>query len=267
MRNLTLRRFNAFAEWNQKSKTNLNLVLEILARIFNIFQKKNQRNEHRLSFVRAYFNAFLEDLSKSNSHQVAFAEKTIQSFGNQEKITIPIFEQGIHQLLVCIQESGKKLPELRQSFEKTIMDPLTKALTRHAELYSFIEKCAKGFEHYKELYMKAAKEYENYVNIFNSSMTEGKKKNEKDVFTEAHKYSSAIQNCVIGLVQICDDLTKMRAFALAKEQEYLKAFSKSFKDFALFSQQHFGQLATATLQKSRFLFDAVTRYLLRSVMT
>jgi hypothetical protein len=195
------------------------------------------------------------------THQHTLAEKAIQSFDAQEKNNMPVFEQGIYQLLDSIQDSRKTLPELKKIFEKNIIEPMNKGLGKHMEFYTLIEKCVKGFEHYKELLAKAVKDYEVYVNTFNASLVEGKKKSSLDVFTDAHKYSSSVRDLIITLMHICDDLMKMRVFAVAKEAEYMKVLSKAFKEYCLFTQQHFGQLTASILQKARFSFDRVVIFL------
>ena len=135
---------------------------------------------------------------------------------------------------------------------------MNKGLTKHAEFYALIDKSAKGFEQYTELNDRGTREYESYVQAFNSTMIEGKtKKSEKDVFAEAHKYSSTARAIVLLLAAINDDLVKMRPLAIAKELEYVKAFAQSFKNFALFTQENFGNFMSSTLTKSKFIFDVV----------
>lgn len=238
-------------------KDQVNFIHEILSIIFTAYQKKNLRNDKRLSFVKAYFASFLEDLAAHDKHQHIFADKVIQTFEELEKPSMPVFEQGIYQLMDSTQENRKQLPELKKVFEKTILEPIGKSLTKHPELQTLVEKCVKGFEYYKELQAKASKDYEVYVNSFNTSMTEGKKKATVDIFTEAHKYASTIQSLVVTLVQVCEDLIRLKPFAMAKEKEYLKALIKAFNEYCLFTQQHFGQLTASTLQKARFSFDRV----------
>lgn len=223
-----------------------------------MYQKKNQRNEHRLNFVRAYYNSFADDLTHFSGHQIAFANKAIQNFDATNTASMPVFEQGIYEMLGGLRTNEKKIQDIKKQFEKTIFETMNKGLTKHAEFYALIDKCAKGFEQYSDLTDKASKEYESYVQAFNSSMIEGKpKKGEKDVFTEAHKYSISVRNMVLLLVQINDDLVKMRPLAIAKELEYVKNFAQSFKDFALFTQENFGSFMSATLTKSKFIFDVV----------
>lgn len=225
--------------------------------MFNNYQKKNQRNEKRLSFAKAYFNSFLEDLVSTNAHQHSFADKIIQGFEKQDRSSIPEYEQGVYQLLDSVQESRKSLLQVKQAFEKSVLEPLNTAIKKHAELYSLIEKSVLGFEHYKELLAKSSKDYENYTTTFNASMIESKKKVTLDVFSEAHKYSTSVQRLVATLAQISDNLIAMRKLAIAKEIEYLKALTKAYKDFSLFVQQHLGQLTASILLKARFKFDKV----------
>ena len=195
-----------------------------------MFQKKNQRNEHRLNFVRAYYNAFADDLTHFSSNQIAFANKAIQNFDSTSHNSMPVFEQGIYEILGGIRANEKRL----------------------------IDKSSKAFEQYGDMTERAIKEYEGYVQAFNSSMIEGKtKKADKDVFTEAHKYSITIKHMILLLLQICDDLTRMKPLALAKEMEYIKAFSLSFKNFGLFTQENLGNFMGTTLMKSKFIFDIV----------
>lgn len=223
-----------------------------------MYQKKNQRNEHRLNFVRAYFNAFADDLTHYSSYQIGFASKAIQNFESSNPSSMPVFEQGVFEMLNGIKANEKKVFDVKKQFEKTIEEPLNKALTKHAEFYSLIDKCAKGFEQFSELNEKATKEYESFVGAFNSSMTEGKsKKSDKDVFNESHKYSASARHMVLLLMQINDDLTKMRPLAIAKEMEYVKVFAQSFKNLAFFTQENFGNFMGATLAKSKFIFDVV----------
>ena len=92
-------RFRNFAEWNQKTKKKMNIVIDILKRIFNLYQKKNQRNEHRLNFVRAYYNAFADDLALYSGNQIAFANKAIQNFDSNNQNSMPVFEQGVFEML------------------------------------------------------------------------------------------------------------------------------------------------------------------------
>jgi len=70
------------------------LVYDILLRMFQIYQKKNQRNENRLNFVKAYFNSFMDDMAKFSTHQLEFAGKAIHSFESKEQQSMPVFEQG-----------------------------------------------------------------------------------------------------------------------------------------------------------------------------
>ena len=223
-----------------------------------MYQKKNQRNEHRLNFVRAYFNAFADDLTHYSSHQISFAGKAIQNFESSNPSSMPVFEQGVFEMLNGIKANEKKVMEVKKHFEKTIEEPLSKALTKHAEFYALIDKCSKGFEQFSDLGDKAVKEYEGFVNTFNSSMIEGKsKKSDKDSFNEAHRYSSSIRHMILLLIQLNDDLTKMRPLAIAKELEYVKAFAQSFKNLAFFTQENFGNFMGSTLVKSKFIFDVV----------
>lgn len=223
-----------------------------------MFQKKNQRNEHRLNFVRAYYNAFADDLTHFSSNQIAFANKAIQNFDSTSHNSMPVFEQGIYEILGGIRANEKRVIEIKKQFDKTIIDPMNKTLTKHAEFYTLIDKCSKAFEQYGDMTERAIKEYEGYVQAFNSSMIEGKtKKADKDVFTEAHKYSITIKHMILLLLQICDDLTRMKPLALAKEMEYIKAFSLSFKNFGLFTQENLGNFMGTTLMKSKFIFDIV----------
>lgn len=223
-----------------------------------MYQKKNQRNEHRLNFVRAYFNSYADDLSHYASHQMEFAGKAIHNFESSNPSSMPVFEQGVFEMLTSIRNNEKKIGEIKVTFEKTIEEPMNRALTKHSEFYSLIDKCAKGFEQFADFGDKSVKEYEAYVVTFNATMTEGKqKKPDKDVFSEAHKYSATIRHMMLLLVQICDDLIKMRPLAIAKELEYIKAFSQSFKNLAFFTQENFGNFMGATLAKSKFIFDVV----------
>ena len=169
-------RFRNFAEWNQKTKKKMNIVIDILKRIFNLYQKKNQRNEHRLNFVRAYYNAFADDLALYSGNQIAFANKAIQNFDSNNQNSMPVFEQGVFEMLGGLRANEKKIQEIRKEFDKTITEPMNKALSKHSEFYALIEKCSKAFEQQNELLDKSNKEYESFVNAFNSTMTEGKLK-------------------------------------------------------------------------------------------
>lgn len=242
-------------------KKKLGIVVDVLRRLFNMYQKKNQRNEHRLNFVRAYYNAFADDLTNFSGHQIAFANKAIQNFDASNTSSMPVFEQGIYEMLGGLRANEKKIQEIKKLFDKTIVEPMNKGLTKHAEFYALIDKCAKGFEQYGELNDRSTREYESYVQAFNTSMIEGKsKKGDKDVFAEAHKYSSTVRAIVLLLAAINDDLVKMRPLAIAKELEYVKAFAQSFKNFALFTQENFGNFMSSTLTKSKFIFDVVDSY-------
>lgn len=86
--------FKSFSDWNKKIRSQLTVSHEVLTKLLGVLQRKNQRNDNRLNFVRAYYNAFLEDMSKMASHQLDFAQKASSMFESKDQQSLPIFEQG-----------------------------------------------------------------------------------------------------------------------------------------------------------------------------
>lgn len=238
-------------------------MYDILSRIFQIYQRKNQRNENRLNFVKAYFNSFIEDVSKFSHNQLEFASKAIHSFEAKDQQSMPIFEQGtlhllgIYEMLHGVKTNEKKIQELKQHFEKKIFEPMLKSLTKHAEFYTLVEKVSKSFDTFVAVQDKAAKEFDHFVQVFNASIEVKNKKQDKDVFFEAYKFSQSIRELISLLMSTTDDLVKLRPLAAAKENEYLKAFGYAFKQFNLFTQENFGNFMGSTLAKSKFIFEVI----------
>lgn len=159
-----------------------------------------------------------------------------------------------------IRNNEKKLVELKKHFEKNIYEQMNKCLTKHAEYYATIEKCTGALESFNEVQDKAAKEYDSYSQVFMNSMDQKKKITDKDLFVEAHKFCLSISHLIHLLKSVTDAIIALRPLAVAKEDEYLKAFANSFKQFTLFTQENFGTLFSTSLTKSKFIFEVVSMY-------
>ena len=160
-------------------------------------------------------------------------------------------------MLNGVKQNEKKATDLKKSFEKNILDHLTKSLTRHAEFYQFVEKISSQFEQYTEFQDKQAKEYEAFVFAFNQAMEKKVRKADKDIFHECHKHSTTICS-IVGLLQVIfDDLVKLQPLAVSKENEYLKTFAYAFKQYSMFAQENFGSSMGSNMGKAKFVFDVV----------
>lgn len=164
---------------------------------------------------------------------------------------------GIFEMLNGIKANEKKIQELKTHFEKKIYDQMIKSLSKHSEFYTIVEKISKSFETFVEVQDRAAKEYDHFVALFNNSMDMKNKKQEKDVFSDAHKFCQSIRELVNLLAIITDEMTKLQPYAIAKENEYLKAFANAFKQFSMFTQENFGNFMSTTLSKSKFIFEVI----------
>lgn len=230
---------------------------DVLQKLLSVFQKKNQRNENRLNFIKAFYNSFMEDIGKTCHHQLEFANKAFPSFESKDQQAMPIFEQGIREMLLGIKSNEKQLQELKVHFEKKIYDSMIKSLPKQQEFYTLIENCSKGMEVFAEVQERAAKEYDSFMTVFNHAMDEKKKKSEKDLFSEAHKFAGSIRYLINVLKTITGDLIKLQPVAAKKEDEYLKVIAGSLKQFSLFTQEHFGKFTSATLTKAKFIFEVI----------
>lgn len=238
-------------------RNQLALVRDILQKMLTAFQKKNQRNENRLNFIKAFYNAFMEDIGKTCFHQLEFANKAFPSFEAKDQQAMPVFEQGIKEMLQGIKSNEKQLQELKVHFEKKIYDTMVKSLPKQQDFYTLMESCSKGMDSFTEVQERAAKEYDSFMTVFNLAMDEKKKKTEKDLFSEAHKFAGSIRYLIGVLKAITDDLVKLQPVAAKKEDEYLKAIANSLKQFSMFTQEHFGKFTSATLAKAKFIFELI----------
>ncbi len=249
--------FKHLNEWHKDNRQQMTKTKELLHKIFQVYQRKNQRNESRLNFVRAYFNSYLEDLGKFASHQIDFSNKAIHSFDVKDPQSMPIFEQGIYEMLLAIKNNDKKVHDLKKTFDKMVTEPMNKSIGKHVEYYALIEKISKHIETFTELFERSTKEYAAVTDTFNHSMDVKKKKQDKDFYFEVYKCVTSIRQIYSTLKSFSEDITKLRPLAVNKENEYLKAFSYAFKQFGLFSQDNFGNIITSTLSRSKFIFEGI----------
>ena len=262
LRHLKIEGYKKLVEWNKNKRHQIAIIKETLTKLLLVYQKKNARNENRLNFVKAYFNSYIEDLNKFASHQTEFANKAIHSFETKDQKSMPLFEQGIYEMLNAIKNNDKKIQELKKLFDQSVLEPMNKGLTKHAEYYLLMERLTKHMDSYNEMYERSIKEYTSVCEIFNSSMDlKKKKKAEKDIYFETEKYASTLRT-MFGVMKVtCDDMSKIQPLAVSKEDEYLKVFAQSFKQFGFFAQENFGSILASTLSKSKFIFESIdTKY-------
>lgn len=59
---------------------------------------------------------------------------------------MPVFEQGVFEMLNGVKQNEKKVQDLKKVFEKNVIETMNKNLSKHTEFYTLVEKISRQLE-------------------------------------------------------------------------------------------------------------------------
>lgn len=195
---------------------------------------------------------------KTVASQVEFSSRAQGVLDIKDLNSMPLFEQGMYEMVSSIKLKENKLLELRKLFEKNIMEKMNKGVGKHLEFHNQVEGLTQQLHEVKELSKLLLKEFESLQEYHAILLDEKKKKKpDKDLFYEIFRFGSNVRNLFSLLQKACDSLIKIMPLAVQKENEILKLVAGSFKEFSLFAAEHLGPITTQSLLKSKYIFEVV----------
>jgi Mg2+ and Co2+ transporter CorA len=248
--------FYILAAFHKVSLEKIMLALSILPRIHLFLLRRQREIEGRTKFVRAFLDSILQDFVEISSTQHKFACMTVDNFNVGEGVVVPLFEQGLQEMLKNTKRLQLKILEQRSLVHSRLVEKLRRVDHMHSQAEIHLGNCDNRVKELVEFLARLRELFSKVQDMYEKTMSEdqashvgnGDLEARGDVYRQAFKYGSCLRTIISETKRSVHMAFDLRDALIEKEIDTLRIVASVFKELKVFAQESMGPIAASSIE-------------------